>query len=181
MSTEQEVEELAAINAVTDRIISCAIEVNRQLGPGLLEQTYETMCVELTEAGDAFERQAAFSVIYKDSQIGEHQADQIVERADVVELKVSNVTIRCSWRRFLLIYRTASGLLINSTVAFCEPGFAGLFVSRKHHSAPCSVFCACGYVKTAGLGALGFASAWPRHLLGWVPRRARIARRDRRC
>jgi hypothetical protein len=69
MSTEQEVEELATINAVTDRIISCAIEVHRQLRPGLLEQTYETaMCVELTEAGVAFERQAAFPVIYKGSQ-----------------------------------------------------------------------------------------------------------------
>jgi GxxExxY protein len=88
MSTEQEIQELAALNAITDKIIACAIEVHRQLGPGLLEQTYETaMCVELTGAGVAFKRQAAFPVIYKGSQFGEHRADLIVESAVVVELK----------------------------------------------------------------------------------------------
>jgi len=48
MSTESDLKELAAIDAITEKIIGCAIEVHKQLGPGLLEQTYETaMCVEL--------------------------------------------------------------------------------------------------------------------------------------
>jgi len=88
MSTESELKELAAIDAITEKIIGCAIEVHRQLGPGLLEQTYETaMCVELVGAGVPFVRQAAFPVIYKGSQIGEHRADLIVENAVIVELK----------------------------------------------------------------------------------------------
>src|SRR5207237_378524 len=45
-------EELPHINVLTERIIGCAIEVHRGLGPGLLEQTYEAaMCVELNQWG----------------------------------------------------------------------------------------------------------------------------------
>jgi len=39
------------INTVTHRIIGCAIEVHRVLGPGLLEPNYETaLCIELDDA-----------------------------------------------------------------------------------------------------------------------------------
>jgi len=42
----------AELNALTSRIIGCAIEVHRTLGPGLLEAIYETaLCIELDEAG----------------------------------------------------------------------------------------------------------------------------------
>jgi GxxExxY protein len=88
MNTEPELEELVAINAITEKVIGCAIEVHKQLGPGLLEQTYEVaMCVELAAAGVTFVRQAAFPVIYKGAKIGEQRADLIVENAVVVELK----------------------------------------------------------------------------------------------
>jgi GxxExxY protein len=73
---------------LTERIIGCAIEVHRQLGPGLLEKTYETaMCIELQESGLTFERQPAISIQYKGSRIGEHHADLIVANRVVVELK----------------------------------------------------------------------------------------------
>lgn len=43
---------------LTERIIGCAIEVHRQLGPGLLEATYEeALCIELQDAKMAFKRQ----------------------------------------------------------------------------------------------------------------------------
>ena len=41
--------ETEALNALTERIIGCAIEVHRQLGPGLLEGTYESALVYRTE------------------------------------------------------------------------------------------------------------------------------------
>jgi GxxExxY protein len=47
MSTELE-EEMKYLNFVTERVIGCAIEVHRTLGPGLLEHTYEEgMCLEM--------------------------------------------------------------------------------------------------------------------------------------
>jgi hypothetical protein len=43
---------------LTERIIGCAIEVHRHLGPGLLESAYEgAMCVELSTAGLRYECQ----------------------------------------------------------------------------------------------------------------------------
>ena len=38
-------------NKITEKIIGCAIEVHRGLGPGLLESAYEEcLCFELTQA-----------------------------------------------------------------------------------------------------------------------------------
>ena len=49
--------ELPRFNVLTERIIGCAIEVHRNLGPGLLEQTYEAaMCVEMGHRQLAFDR-----------------------------------------------------------------------------------------------------------------------------
>ena len=76
------------INALTEKIIGCAIEVHRTLGPGLLESIYETaMCAELEEAGLKFERQVIVPVLYKGRNIGRHRIDLIVEDAVIVEIK----------------------------------------------------------------------------------------------
>jgi GxxExxY protein len=54
------------INDLTERIIGCAIEVHKQLGPGLLEATYEAaLCVEFEEAGLRHKRQVVYPVVYK--------------------------------------------------------------------------------------------------------------------
>ena len=76
------------INKLTERIIGCAIEVHRHLGPGLLEATYEeALCVELETAGLKYQRQAVFPVIYRERNIGEYRLDLIVENQAVVEIK----------------------------------------------------------------------------------------------
>jgi len=73
---------------LTERIIGCAIEVHRQLGPGLLEGTYQAaLCIELNIAGLKFVSQPVFPVIYKGQVIGEYRLDLLVEDAVVVELK----------------------------------------------------------------------------------------------
>lgn len=76
------------INKLTEKIIGCAIEVHRQLGPGLLEGVYEAaLAIEFESAGLHFERQAVFPVLYKDKKIGEYRLDLLVENAVVVEIK----------------------------------------------------------------------------------------------
>jgi len=73
---------------LTEKIIGCAIEVHRQLGPGLLESTYESaLGIELEIAGLLYSRQTVFPVIYKGRQIAEHRIDLIVAQAVIVELK----------------------------------------------------------------------------------------------
>ena len=45
-------------DALTERIIGCAIAVHKTLGPGLMEATYEeALCLELTDEGLPFSRQ----------------------------------------------------------------------------------------------------------------------------
>jgi GxxExxY protein len=82
------VKESEALKRLTERIIGCAIEVHRQLGPGLLEGTYEAaLCIELQIAGLNFVRRPIFPVIYKGQVIGEYRLDLIVEDTVIVEIK----------------------------------------------------------------------------------------------
>jgi GxxExxY protein len=76
------------LNDVTKAIIGCAIEVHRQLGPGLLEASYESaLCIELDDAGLAYQRQIVIPAIYKGRAIGEYRLDLLVEDAVIVEIK----------------------------------------------------------------------------------------------
>ena len=82
------VKESAVLKQLTERIIGCAIEVHRQLGPGLLEGTYEAaLCIELNNADLNHVRQPIFPVVYKGQTIGEYRLDLIVDDAVVVEIK----------------------------------------------------------------------------------------------
>lgn len=73
---------------ITEQIISCAIEVHRDLGPGLLEDPYHTaLCVELAHRGIAFERQQVIPLVYRDVRVGTYIPDLIVENTVVVEIK----------------------------------------------------------------------------------------------
>src|SRR5882762_9919775 len=75
------------LRRLTERI-RCAIEVHRELGPGLLEGTYEAaLCIEFANAGLGFLQQHKIPVIYKGHLIGEYKPDLIVEDAVVVEVK----------------------------------------------------------------------------------------------
>ena len=82
------VKDSAALKQLTERIIGCAIEVHRQLGPGLLEGTYESaLCIELNNASLNHVRPPIFPVVYKGETIGEYRLDLIVDDAVVVEIK----------------------------------------------------------------------------------------------
>src|SRR5262245_35182171 len=73
---------------ITERIIGCAIEVHRYLGPGLLESIYESaLCVELKTKSLPFKRQVGIPLYYKGELISEHRPDLIVDAAVIVEVK----------------------------------------------------------------------------------------------
>ena len=56
---------------LTDKIIGCAIEVHRFLGPGFLEATYENaLCVELQATGLTVQRQVIYPVMYRNAKVG---------------------------------------------------------------------------------------------------------------
>jgi GxxExxY protein len=58
------------INQITEKIIGCAIEVHKKLGPGLLESAYEEcLSYELKSAGFSIERQVPVPVVYKEIKL----------------------------------------------------------------------------------------------------------------
>ncbi|HTR43579.1 MAG TPA: GxxExxY protein [Pseudomonadales bacterium] len=73
---------------LTERIIGCAIEVHRVLGPGLLEASYEAaLAIEFEAAKLRFQQQLIIPVFYKGRPIGDHRLDFVVEDEVILELK----------------------------------------------------------------------------------------------
>lgn len=76
-------------NEISSKIIGAAIEVHKQLGPGLLESAYETcLCYELKQSGLDVKQQIALPVIYKDVKLDAgYRIDLLVENKVIVEIK----------------------------------------------------------------------------------------------
>lgn len=78
-----------AINRITEQVIGAAIEVHRQLGPGLLESTYEEcLAREFALRHISFERQKAVALTYKGATVDVgFRLDFVVAGEVIVELK----------------------------------------------------------------------------------------------
>jgi len=78
---------------LTERIISCAIEVHKKLGPGFLESIYENaLIIELQRQNFRVEQQREVVVRYDGVEVGRHRTDLIVDDTIVIELKaVKNI------------------------------------------------------------------------------------------
>jgi GxxExxY protein len=76
-------------NEISSKIIGAAIEVHKQLGPGLLESTYEIcLAFELRELGLEVNQQVALPVVYKNVKLDAgYRIDLIVEHKVIVEIK----------------------------------------------------------------------------------------------
>ncbi|MDQ7778368.1 MAG: GxxExxY protein [Planctomycetota bacterium] len=114
------------IDELTEKIIGCAIEVHRHLGPGLLENTYEeAMCIELELNGLRFERQVMVPAVYKGRKIGEYRIDLIVEDSVIVEIKSVerfDPVFEAQVLTYLRIKAKKVGLLINFNSRLLKDG-----------------------------------------------------------
>ncbi len=111
---------------LTERIIGCAIEVHRVLGPGLLEASYEAaLAIEFEAAKIRFQRQLVIPVSYKGQPIGEHRLDFLVEEAVIVELKSVerfDAIFEAQVLTYLRLSRKRRGLLINFNSRLLKDG-----------------------------------------------------------
>ena len=109
------------IDALSNRIIGAAIEVHRNLGPGLFEETYEVcLCREFDLQGINYRRQVSLPVEYKGELIDTgFRIDILVESTVVLELKavdeltdahqaqlLSYLQLGKHWLGFLLNFNT---------------------------------------------------------------------------
>ncbi len=102
---------------LTGEIIGAAIEVHRELGPGLLESIYETaLCRELDIRKLPFLRQIPVEVIYKGKVIRGQRIDLVVQERVVVEVKSLQVLPSVALAQILSYLRASKlkkGLIIN--------------------------------------------------------------------
>lgn len=76
-------------NEISEKIIGCAIEVHKSLGPGLLESAYlECLYYELQNSGLFVEKQKPLPLVYKEVKLDAgYRLDLIVEKKVVIEIK----------------------------------------------------------------------------------------------
>ena len=118
--------EIAEINRLTERIIGCAIEVHRVLGPGLLEPIYESaMCIEFDELGLGYIRQTCIPAYYKGRFLGNHRVDLIVDDLVIVEIKSverMNPVFEAQLLTYLRLTGRRLGLLVNFNSRLVKDG-----------------------------------------------------------
>ena len=120
-------EDLSEENKVTEVVIGCAIEVHRQLGPGLLESVYEEcLAHELRHRGLRCEQQKVFPLTYKGLELAATlRVDLLVGDLVVVELKSVDAVLPVHERQlltYLSLTNRRVGLLINFNVEALRDG-----------------------------------------------------------
>ena len=124
MKTKLTIEQL---NKISYEIIGCAIKVHKELGPGLLESTYE-VCLEyeLLQKGFKVERQKVLPVIYNSIKLDAgYRIDLMVENEIIVELKAVRGTTPIDEAQLMTYLKLADkklGLLINFNVEVLKDG-----------------------------------------------------------
>lgn len=106
------------IDSLTDAIIGAAIEVHRELGPGLLESIYEkALVLELQSWGVACEQQVFLPVQYKGQDLpGNLRIDLLVAGVVIVEVKAVEALLPIHEAQLLSYLKLADlrvGLLMN--------------------------------------------------------------------
>jgi GxxExxY protein len=118
-------------DALTQKIIGFAIEVHRQLGPGLLESAYEEcLCFELKHANLAFRRQVSLPIVYKTVRLDcGYRLDVVVENQVILELKTVEHLLpihEAQMLTYLKLSGVATGLLLNFNSAVLKDGLRRL-------------------------------------------------------
>ena len=112
---------------LSNKIIGCAIEVHRELGPGLLESTYEQcLAYELSRAKIPFKLQVELPVEYKEIRLDcGYRIDLLADGRLVVELKSVDQLLPIHEAQILTYMKLAGvkvGLLINFNVTILTKG-----------------------------------------------------------
>lgn len=122
-----------ANDVLTEQIIGAAIEVHRELGPGLLESVYETcLCHELCQDGLKIERQKVIPFFYKGVKLDAgYRLDLVVENQVIVEIKAISSLLPVHEAQLISYLKQIGGgrgLLINFNVQLLKQGVRRLVV-----------------------------------------------------
>jgi GxxExxY protein len=112
---------------LSNKVLGCAIEVHRELGPGLLESTYEQcLAYELNRAKIPFQLQVALPVDYKQIRLDcGYRIDLFVDNSLIVEVKSIDQLLKIHEAQILTYMKLTKvrvGLLINFNVELLKKG-----------------------------------------------------------
>ena len=121
---------------LTEKVIGLAIEVHRQLRPGLLESAYEAcLCYELAQAKFDFERQLALPVVYKSVRLDcGYRLDVVVENRVILELKTVERLVPIHEAQVITYMKLSgipTGLLLNFNSVVLRHGIRRLVLSGQ--------------------------------------------------
>lgn len=128
----------SGINTLTDGIIGAAIEVHKELGPGLLETIYEQCLIqELESQGLQCEQQKALPLHYKGQALPTQlRLDLIVENQIILEIKSVQQLQSIHEAQLLTYLRLANkpvGLLLNFNTRLLKQGIKRLVLDYRGH------------------------------------------------
>jgi GxxExxY protein len=120
-------EEKDRLDQITRRIIGAAIEMHKELGPGLLESAYEVcLAFELRQMGSKVDVQKPLPVVYKDVKLDcGYRLDLVVEDSVIVEIKAIERLAPIHDAQLLSYLRLSNkrvGLLLNFHVRVLKDG-----------------------------------------------------------
>lgn len=118
-------------DSLSNQVIGCALEVHRELGPGLLESAYEACLVhELSVVGLPFTVQQAMPVAYKGLRLDcGYRTDIIVAGQLIVEIKSVDKLMPIHQAQLLTYLKLSgirTGLLINFNSVLLKDGIKRL-------------------------------------------------------
>ena len=114
-------------NELSKMIIGCAIEVHKQLGPGLLESAYqECMYYELRQIGLNVQKEKPMPIVYKEVKLDHgYRIDLLVEEKVVVEIKTVDTFNEVHTAQVLTYLKLGNyklGLLLNFQTTMLKNG-----------------------------------------------------------
>ena len=121
---------------LTHKIIAAAIEVHKNLGPGLLEAVYR-LCLglEFENYGLKYQKEVSIPLLYKDKKIDHcFRLDFLVENELVLELKSIETMLPVHEAQVLTYLRLSGkqvGLLINFNVPVLKMGIRRCILSKQ--------------------------------------------------
>jgi len=114
------------LNYLSSKVIQAAINIHKELGPGLLESVYQAcMVIELKNMGTKVKSEVPLPIYYRGQRVHEEgfRIDLLVEDVIIVELK-SVEKVRNVHKKQLLTYlrlaKKALGLLTNFNEALLK-------------------------------------------------------------
>lgn len=119
---------------LSNKVIGCAIEVHRELGPGLLETAYEQcLAAELSRSRIPFQLQVDLPVNYKGTKLDcSYRIDLLIDQQLIIELKCVEQLLKIHEAQILTYMRLAKigvGLLINFNVPVLKKGIKRFLLS----------------------------------------------------